>query len=74
MARRRKSKKNKPRNSYGKLRFGQRPPGYTYFYSPEQWERAKNSPEFQAWANGETSGWRKRTYGDFIPDRAKKKK
>lgn len=44
--------KKRPRNSYGKLKYGTRQEGYTYFYRPETWENARNSAGFLRWANG----------------------
>jgi len=53
-------KRWKQKTEYGKTRFGTRGTGtpnakgkrrpLTYFYNLEQWEAARKSPEFQAWA------------------------
>ena len=48
----------KKRGNYGKLRFGTRQEGYTYFYTKEQWEKARESLAFLRWANG----------NDYSPD------
>ncbi|MDR1957607.1 MAG: hypothetical protein LBQ54_00925 [Planctomycetaceae bacterium] len=46
----------KDKSRYGKQKFGVRGSGkqgpLTYFYTTDQWEKARNSAGFQAWANG----------------------
>jgi hypothetical protein len=56
-------KRGKQKNGYGKKRFGSRGFGkpdkrgkcrkLTYFYTTEQWEAARRSPEFMAWCKAQ---------------------